>query len=346
MAIPGPLSRLIPRNLGLAPFMATIAVALAACSNRGTTLPPDRNASAEAGNGTQKTKSAAATTAQLISVAASQAGWNKIELRTTAGARCVMPGSTSADDLITYADPDGIIDLYIRALPDAVSSLNTQITCASGSTSTTFPLTYHLTSQTLPGLIVPPSQPATQPIATEAQIEAAIARLGFDPRTAPAQELREHDLPLPPNAPANSSAYQSWLYTTVSPITNVVHTGVLTDLYNGRGEQTGVETKLSGSSVSPDCAGCGNYSLNSPNWSGYQGDGGQGTVGLISGQWNMPSAAAQMPSGTYYDAMWVGIDGGYSHYPFPNSSDVFQTGTETKVTSNGGLPDWRLLYLV
>ncbi len=268
----------------------------------------------------------------MQTVAATKAGWRRVSIHAEPGSRCVMHNE-SGDDLVAFADATGAIDLYVRALNNAQSEVSNSLSCTHGASVQTFPLTYRL-GDALPDV---PNEGRASVAKSQAslnlQTQAAIARLGFDPRTADIDVLAAHDLPARPNAPTDSSAYLAWLDVATSPATRIVREGVETDMYHGP-----VRSAIPlDSEAAAACAGCGDYSLTSPNWSGYEGNGYRGTFGVISAQWNMPSAAAQMPSGTYYAATWVGIDGGYSYYPFPlNNPNVFQTGTNTVVYSNGG----------
>ena len=274
--------------------------------------------------------------APVQAVTVTTSGWKRVTVQTLPGSRCVMPNE-SGDPLVAFADANGEIDLYVMAMDNAQPEVNTSLSCTSGQTVQTLPLTYRLGDiSTVPDVpLGGTAPPQKSPESLNIQVQAAIARLGFDPRTADIDVLAANGLPARPSAPSDSSAYLSWLDVATSSATRVVRQGVPTDIYIGHSPtDTGGLPSLS--NPGEECNGCGDYYANTGNWAGYEGNGGQGTFGLISAQWNMPSAAAQMPAGTFYAAAWVGIDGGLSHPPFPpESNDILQTGTMTQITSNG-----------
>ncbi len=75
-------------------------------------------------------------------------------------------------------------------------------------------------------------------------------------------------------------------------------------------------------------------SVCSTNWSGYADTAASGSVSAVSGSWTVPTLSCP-PSGTTYDAIWVGIDG-YS------SSTVEQTGVLGEC--NNGLATYSTWY--
>jgi hypothetical protein len=336
------MARIFERGIAIL-SLAVATIMLNACSGGGgaSLSPPAQSQSSAAAllpAATQsatmsRTLGASATTAEKVAsittVAVPRTGWQEVSLSTTPGSRCSLPDS-AGKGMTIYADGEGHIQMYVRATGPS-RGLNTQLSCVAGVSTTVFPLAYRTRSDNAVG-ILPPAASSQLPLSPD-DISAGISRLGFDPRTMSNDALLSHNLPARLNVPQNSDQYQGWLRAALTPTTEIVRSGVPTDFYHGRADMVG-------SSNSGDCgpapgSGVGSWPVDSYNWSGYEANGAQGTFGIVQAEWDMPSAATLVPSGSYMDSVWVGIDGGASHSPYPCTDDVFQTGTDTEVSSNG-----------
>jgi hypothetical protein len=168
---------------------------------------------------------------------------------------------------------------------------------------------------------------------TPQTIAAATKRLGFDPTTADENVLLASGLPWRPNAVSSGEAYQGWLKAVVTPTTSIVRNGGvrIPDVHRHALR----ETQTAQLNAAP-LAGSKTEDIPVTNlaWSGYEGNGFQGTFGVVNGEWIVPSLKYPPVEGdVYFSATWVGIDGGKSVPPYPSETDdVFQTGTEQDET--------------
>lgn len=265
---------------------------------------------------------------RVLSVAIYRGATTAYSFKTLPGARCTLP-AVNGKTFAAYADYKGVVRIAVSALQNATNSVFFQFTCERhDSIVEMVPIAYHVSSGRPPNLY----HAASLPVVSAATIDAAIRHYGFDPRTASTEQLIANDLPLRPNTSPASPAYQAWLRVAISPVTAIVHDG---------GEPTGIShqfhqgtTRKSVSTFATRRAAVVNAYDDSEGWSGYEGNGGQGTFGLVSAEWNVPTLGFPSEEGqVYFSSMWVGIDGGYSAPPYPpQTPHVFQDGVEMDET--------------
>jgi len=198
--------------------------------------------------------------------------------------------------LAFYTDQNGDGTLYVSAM--ATSKLDpVTASCGSGAgqrTITIDPKTARPVTAAAP----------IAPIASDSDVQQAIARLGFDPRSATPEQLIAAHLPTRPPATTGTASYNAWLKAAVTPIQHFVTT----------------------STADPNVQHTTTF-VGYPNWSGYTSQGPQGTFQYVQGYWTIP--ADPVCATTFCEsAIWVGIDG---NGPVEHAN-VFQEGVDINAT--------------
>ncbi len=140
---------------------------------------------------------------------------------------------------------------------------------------------------------------------------------GFDPRTAPPQELRRYGLPQRPDASLRPQLAALWDKIFSRQLTYIVPTfRPLEELLAGIKSRGPLRPEIT--------------TVTHPFWSGcvVHATSGQAFTWVL-GQWNVPDVQPPPTTtgqGTWYSFAWIGIDG---------NSDVTQIGTIQYVTSDG-----------
>ena len=132
---------------------------------------------------------------------------------------------------------------------------------------------------------------------------------GFDPMTAPAEDLQAYGYPRRPDS-SDKKAYAMWrraVATERVPAELVPNPG----RFHRPNQQVAASPAIKNTSK-----------IESGNWSGYSLVGGSPVFDEVVGLWIVPNIGTQSESFTGYSSMWVGIDGNC------NCDDLIQDGTE------------------
>jgi hypothetical protein len=213
-----------------------------------------------------------------------------------------------------YTDDRGNATLAANRSDGTTLTTKPSVLCGSGAVSV------NVVASVQPS----PIEPAT----TESELAAAVARLGFDPRTATDQQLIAAHLPTRPAGSASTAdGYAAWLKAAVTPINRFVDEGVL-DPERGHFQKPGTSYTQT----------VGTTGGTTTNWAGYEGSGPVGTFQYVQGYWTVPYPTCT--AGIFCEsAIWVGIDGGLkAASDDPGSGNVFQAGIDDDVyneTENG-----------
>jgi hypothetical protein len=248
-------------------------------------------------------------------------GQSHVTFVTLPGALCHRGSDTSQNPWTVAADFEGHVGFFISATDGAEHQ--DSFVCAAGGASQTVSLSYVSSSAQLPSAVSAPV-----PMPSESQIESTIASLGFDPRTAGNNVLEAHNLP--PRAPdfaTNPAASEGWMKAVFSPTTSLI-----TNANQSTNVPNLYYTPYRANSA-PIYNGTTNTST-SPNWSGYDDAGVQGTYNTVRAYWTVPTVVATSASPAY-SAVWAGIDGGICADGCTDT--VFQDGTEQEYYTSGGV---------
>jgi len=252
--------------------------------------------------------------------------------KTAPNATCVLDNGNPASRMLYYSGPLGEIRGDVGTVRSIPKIQQIVFRCsAAGRPLPSIPIVL----RTLPGRAVARPQLGFQTITTT-QLASAEKRYGFDFTTASQSVLAAHDLPYRPNKASEN--YQGWLRAVVSPTTMIIRKGQVIDVIHGGPGRTvtvPVDSSKPGHSKLP--AGTVKRSVASQFWAGYQGLGYQGTFGIVSGEWRIPSVEPPPYFGgyLYHSALWVGLDGGDCSVPgYPCNVNIFQNGSEQDETSD------------
>jgi len=140
---------------------------------------------------------------------------------------------------------------------------------------------------------------------------------GFIPSKATDDELKLHGLPPKPDAKTDPKRYAKWSKHLSNPVTFVAPTFKI------------VEKDRNPLAKNPGTIPKG---ATSGNWSGYViTDPSPNKYSIVEGEWIVPDPYPNCTNadGTYWAALWVGIDGW-------SNGEVFQSGVDVNVTVSGG----------